>query len=493
MTASKPTETQTDSKGLKFPAGYDVLADRPTRGVFRKAVQVVHSYPLGGDEMTSLDRKVQNAVIVIAQGAFASMSEQRRAMIFDDTIRATPIFKTTISHLESMVESATKDSKRIYDSLRALKRWEYQWDVFEDSPAGLHHIQEEKHLSFMSELGIGSEGGVLPGEITFEIPNTMLRMLVEPKPYAQIELAITNRFKMAAAAALFENTNRYINTNSKHTGKLPLEHWIALLSGEGKYAGKYADFKRYVLEPAMEILEATPAVSYTLELLPTYGPRKKVVALQFKLHMKQQQSLLNEPPPAWPSNLFHLLKDVYKQTPQQLDELAKSGTAREIEEACRREAAMFLRKQAEGTTIEDRGKYMKGILRNLQAGKGKNEEPELEPDESVHVELRTEKSEAELRQEFHGYQLRQYQERLAEFTDADLDTVRKLFAAAHTKNATVNSWIDRGWKRAPNPLNSMLVGWLLKESPEWTSRLVTEADIQFDAWLQRRQQALMVA
>jgi hypothetical protein len=154
---------------------------------------------------------------------------------------------------------------------------------------------------------------------------------------------------------------------------------------------------------------------------------------------------------------------------------------------------MFTKKQAAGEVIADRARYLKGILRNLQSGKDKGAEPELDHDGDPELELRTHtKSEIDLRQEFEGYQLGKAQERLAGFNDVELQEVRDLFTSAHQDNYTIKTWLNRGWKRTPDALNSQLVKWLMTKDELWIERLlVNPEDKSFEAWNAQRVSKLL--
>lgn len=487
----KQTDMQEGITGIKFSAGYDRLTETVARTSFKKPVQIIHSYPDNGEELTALDRKVLNALVMYVQETYSVLSEAHRDMILDPKIRATPIFKTTIAGLIERVDYRSKNTAPMYDSLHRLMAPVFVMNVMEDRD-GVSKIVEKVYRHIITELKVGEADGLRNGEIGFEVPNGTLGMLLEPFPFAQLEMAICNGIKSSPTIALYENTYRYITTISKHTGVLPVDEWIAILSARGRYAGKYADFKRYVLLPAMELLKTTSSIPYSLELKEQFGPRKKVVALQFKLVMKDQGSLaLDTPPPTWPKQLLELLRDVYGFTRTEVRELSHTGTEQEVQEACRREVAQFTRKKADGELIRDRKRYLKGVLQNLQAGKPRGSEPDYDSeDDNVEVRLK-EPTMAELLQEFKNYQVRIARDKFDLLPEEDKASARSRFAADHEHSQSVQRMLTAGWDNPRPGLLPTFGHWLI-EQVDWYGRLLTqENEVSFDAWSEKRFNALM--
>lgn len=447
------------------------------RRTFRKAVQAVHCHPVASVEISSLARRVINAFFIHAQQTFASIPEDRKAMIRE--VRGTPIFKIQIGRLIQMVEVSSHDYARIYEAIENIFAWEFRWNLMQDV-SGESQLAEAFTTRMISSYSVGHNE--LAGQISYEIPHDVLMLVLEPRPFAQIDMGCVNDLKGSSGAiALYESMQRYQGTNSKMTAAMSVEQWVNLLSGVGNYQGKYYDFKRFVVLPAMTWLAKLDSVPFTAELIEIRGPKNRVVALQFKLVKKKQAGLdMAMPPPMWPPQLIAALKTVYGMQTAAIAELAHMATGEEIQEAIQRESAMFLKKRDRGETIQNRDKYLLGVLRNLQLGKAKDAEPELDDTPKIpdSVQLAIERSE-KLKADFNSHQLDVILAKVVELDSSTLDELRTEFASSSTTNALL---IQKGWNAGRNPLNVLFATWLRKH-PVWAPKLLTAPqDSDYAVW-----------
>jgi hypothetical protein len=428
---------------------------------------------------------VLNALVVHAQEVFARLSEADRMLIKDN--RGTPLFRLQIGRLRKLIEAGT-NYERIYQAIRTIFEWEMTWNVLDDKSAD-GRVLERFTTRIISSYGIGE--GERRGEISYEFPFDVLCMLLEPKPYAQIEMRIVNALGSQYSIALYENCIRYFGTNNKVTAPLPPEEWVKLIAGPGKYEGAYKDFKRYALKPAMDWLEKLDGCPFTVEPRELKGARRRVVALQFKLIPKQQATLPMHMPPSWSPQLIDALLKVYGMTPPKIAELAKMATEAELQEAMARDRVMIQRKLQKGEQVADRLAYLKGILRNIQVGRPKDAEPELgEEEETAHEDKAAVDRTRELREEFERFRSSTLGTRLGELPPAELEELRAAFMDANINTTLTARVALKGWNSKNAPLQALFRGWVMKERPDLVERLLhNPKERDFGVWLVARQAA----
>lgn len=467
-----------DPPVFRFEANNSLLPINSGR-IFRKAVQAVHCHPASG-ELSTLIRRVLNALFIHAQDGFRALTDEQRQLTKE--WRGTPIFKLQIGRLKSMIEMSGNDHGRVYDAMDNLYRWEFHFNVMADV-SGESQIVEKTKSRILSSYSRGE--GERQGEISYEIPHDVLMMILEPRPFAQIDMRAVNSLGSTHAIALYENLVRYVGTRNKVTAVMPIEDWTSLISGVGKYpSGAYKNFKRFVLLPAMKWLEKIEAVPFTAELREVKGPRNRVVALQFKLQMKKQASLdMGMPPPTWSPKLLEILAKVYLMNKADIGELAKMATEDELKEAINRDGVMIQRKMAAGETISNRANYLRGILRNLQGGKPKDAEPEPDEEERESKLVQDAMARAgRMRDEFERMQISTIVSRMDSLDDDELRDVRNRFEQSKKDDQTVSQMLKRGWRRGAGGLNSMLAHWISRQPDIVGMFLYKTEEVDFSVW-----------
>lgn len=455
---------------LQLDRAISILPADPGPKVFKKAVQAVHCHPVGG-EQTVVTRRVFSALVVHAQEVFGRLHARDRMLI--KQLRGAPLFKVSIRRLRSLIEHSGGDYQRIYDAIESLYQWEMKWNLMSDVAADATIVGQFKSR-IISTYGIGS--GPEQGVISYEFPPDTLMMLLEPHPYARIEMAIENRLGSQYAIGLYENTVRYIGSPAKLTAVLPVAEWTALLAGEGKYEKNYGDFKRYVLKPSMAMLAQLDVCPYTLELRELLGPRNRVTALQFKLNLKAQASLgLEFPPPTWHPSIVETLQKVFGKQPHEIGQLAKARSEAEIVEAINRTRVQMQRKAQRGETIFHMDTYLDGILANMDKGAPRDQEPVLEegPAEVARKEVQIAAKKVDgQRQEFEHFRMVRLETRLAELPRPELEELQQAFTASEGEKAVNKSWLAKGWEKRNGPLHAIFRSWLIQARPELVERLL---------------------
>lgn len=473
---------------LRLDGAAVLLPPTSDRRVLRLAVQAVHCYPSNG-EQTKMTRLLMNALVANAQDLYERLSDTDKELI--RRLKGTPRFTASIKRLNALMgrpNSSNYDA--VYAAMDAIFKWEMRWDVMGDGAIGAVGTVSEDVITskevarFISQWGRGE--GPMAGTISYYFPHDVMLMLMEPSRWAQIDLHTANGFGSSYAVELYHHCVRYINTERKITPVLPLAEWIQLIAGAGKYEGRYKDFKRYALQPACEWLEKTESCPFTVEIREVVGPRKRVVGLQFKLVMKVQSTLDMRMPPTWSPNLFEVLRKVYSMTNQDIKELALSASEAEVSEAISRDGLMIQKKLAQGETVANRAAYLRGILRNVQAGRPKDSEPKDDQDVETppkSVQSAMAKLQA-LQSEFEAYRLRRLGEMLTGLPGDVLAELREEFRAAKGQEATVAKMLSRGWETPKPGLLATFAAWFKSTYPERASAMLVDPDVSdFNIWL----------
>lgn len=194
----------------------------------------------------------------------------------------------------------------------------------------------------------------------------------------------------SAAYALFQQSYRYINTNQKLTAALPTKTWIELLVGKNRYVktvdGKevinYGEFKRRVLNDAIEKVNEVPALSYKIEL-KEHRQGNRVARLQFKFIPKEPTLLLES---TWPEDILSVLRSIGFQD-KEIDDISQVHSSASVADAICRLKEAEQRMKAQGKAVSGRKPYFLGILRNIAAG-----EDDIDP-EKIEAEVRVEMAE----------------------------------------------------------------------------------------------------
>lgn len=259
------------------------LAKLPS--TLRKATAAIHMYPVLGD-YGHMDRRVFNALLALSLRNWNTLSDEQQAEIYDK--RMVPRFTATIGELRILLgfKPTDKGYERIYESIDKLYKLEFRFDVMGD----LEEAWTVKSR-LVSQWARRKDGS---GLIRWEYPPDVFQMLMKPWPFAKINLALINALNSNYAAALYENTSRYVNSPLRLTRRMTVDQWRLLIAGDADAYKEYRYFKRYVLKASIEMLNKFAECPIELELLETKGVRGKVTHLQFKVQLKAQLPLPTE-------------------------------------------------------------------------------------------------------------------------------------------------------------------------------------------------------
>src|SRR5690606_23341677 len=222
------------------------------------------------------------------QTLWNSLPEQERNHITH--YRRVISFESGVGQIDALIDRPTKATERIYEAIHTLYTLEFRFDVMEDVRNG--STTWTKHSRLISQYEKPNDGS---GRVRWEFAPDILVQVVDPHQWAEINPRLTNAFKSKYANTLYYNTVRYLKNPSGLTAKRSVEDWIRLLVPSPKTAerflrpGMYPAFKSEHLNEAMRELAEKDDCPFYLELIEDTTSRRKVVALQFRLHKKSRQ------------------------------------------------------------------------------------------------------------------------------------------------------------------------------------------------------------
>lgn len=382
-----PNLAKAGIQGTLFPV--DALEIPESVRSMRKAVAAIHALPSRAETQTLMERKLMDAFIIIAQLECRGRENEILGRLRDE--RISPLFEVNITRIATTANIPGKNYKRVYDAIDNLYNLSLTWNVLGEDAAVLWDMKAH----FFSLLGYGK--GYRRGVIRFAFDPDVLSLFLEPSVWTRLSLdalglaGAAGGMKSSAAYALFQNTWRYFGTQNKVTAALPVQIWVELMVGKGRFLTKaadgkqvidYGEFKRRVLTKAISHVNESPALHHKLELREIRAGNK-VTKLQFKFIAKpMHQDLLPLP---WNQDVIRVLSKMGFHA-EDVDALSKMYTMDEVGEALTRLAAAEARQKAQGKQITSRRAYFEGILRNIAGGKPSQE------DEKLGAELRAEEA-----------------------------------------------------------------------------------------------------
>lgn len=349
----------------------------------RKAVAAIHAIPRNPEDSQNLtNRRVFDGLIIVAQIHCRQRGKEFIQRIRDE--RVSPLFEVRTSELGKLSGIPGKNYARIIEEINRIYEMDFEFNVCAEDGETIW----ENRARLLSSLGVGKNHK--RGYIRFAMDPEMLILLLEPNLWASFSLSVMHDLGTSAAYALFQQSYRYINTNQKLTAALPTKTWIELLVGKNRYVktvdGKevinYGEFKRRVLNDAIEKVNEVPALSYKIEL-KEHRQGNRVARLQFKFIPKEPTLLLES---TWPEDILSVLRSIGFHD-KEIDDISQVHSSASVADAICRLKEAEQRMKAQGKAVSGRKPYFLGILRNIAAG-----EDDIDP-EKIEAEVRVEMAE----------------------------------------------------------------------------------------------------
>lgn len=483
IAANFSTKTRSQTQNNLFPTEDLIIPESVLQ--FKKAVSAIHSFPTKADRNHSLNtRRLFDACILIAQLDIRSRRDLTIEKIRNE--RISPIFETQISDLAQLAGIPGKNYQRIYEDLDVLYEMSLQWNIVGEDSQVIWKMKSH----FLSSFGVGE--GRKKGLVRFSMDPEILSIILEPTNWATLSMQVLRTLKSKAAYALYQNTFRYIGTAKKVTAQLPIETWINLIVGPSRYLKvdpdtgeqvvNYKEFKRFMLVPAIEQINAHPALSYTLKLHERRSGNR-VSALQFSFEKKQQESL--DLPVAWSDETIKILQG-FGFTDAEISVMSQAHGHIEIIEALTRLPKAEQALKSKGIKLSSRKFYFEGILENVHA----EFLPEKDAQEiSEQVTKKAEEEAVATRKEkidaaFAEHQSTRFRESFFDLGPSLRDELAKLFEQSEEgQRLSTKPFIAKGWSRENKPLLAMFRSWAKTARPELEGLLLPyPQDQSVEAW-----------
>lgn len=450
----------------------------------RKNVAIIHCSPVKVERSQNLNnRRLVDALILFVQLDMKVRGEHLFARVRDE--RLSPLFEARISDLARLGSIPGKNFERLYKDLKAIYETDFRWNVVGDSK----EVEWESQAHLLSYLAIGNKKNA--GKVRFAFDPFILTMIVQPSIWASISLQPAPGLTTSPSYALYQNCWRYVTTQRKVTAELPLSMWVELLVGpesyvtiepDGSKTVNYADFKRKVLNSAIEIVNNNIALSYKLELKEGKSGRR-VTSLQFKFIPKENRSehriLL------WDKDIVNTLKNIGFST-EEIHDMSESLTMEQIAESIARLQEGEARLKDAGSRIISRKSYFTAIITNLTKEFDFDlavTQRFLEEEQKLVEQRAADDRKKRLESEYEEHRFKTYVSNLFALDEYSRIQLLDQFEASKEGRAA-EVFVKKGWTTANRPALSVLRKWIMETQPEvFRSLLPNPQDQSFEAWM----------
>lgn len=461
----------------------DLIVPETLRSM-RKAVSAIHATPAKPEHNQSLNnRRLFDALIMVAQLDCRGKEKSLIPRIKEE--RLSPMFEVRITDLARLAGIPGKNFERLYEELDQLYSMDFNWNVVGED----NQVEWEWKAHFLSVLGKGQ--GIKRGLIRFALDPSILVIVLEPSQWATLSLQAMHGLGTGPSYALFQNCWRYINTYNKITAAFPTHVWIKLLVGESRFVkdegGRtvvdYGEFKRRILNNAIERVNAVPVLGYTL-LLKEHKSGNRVSRLQFKFIPKEQESL--GLPLTWPEDVLKIL-DGMGFSSKDIEDMSQAHSFEVVADSIVRLKASETRLRSQGKGISARKAYFEGILRNLTAGAA-GEDLDHEKIEAEVRQIELQKA-AELRQQkmqeaFADHLRQRFRTWVLLLSTEDREQLIKDYWASDDANPILGKALDKGLSEDNRSALSTLRGWMEKHRPDTIAQIFeSPEDKTIEAWM----------
>src|SRR3990167_1127270 len=232
------------------------------RQVVKKHVATIHC----SNKLSLLERKISNALLF---HAFPHLKHQ-------------VVHEIRIDELKRLIGANTRNHKALKEALRKLICTVLEWNLLgENIP--------EMELEGWNGSTILSSVSVVKGIIKYQYSELIKTLIIDPKIYGKINLAIQARFNSSYALALYENCARY--RGLPYTKNIDIAIFRKLMGVEdGKYE-IFRDFNRRVLNPAIAEINTCSDIRVSPEITRM---GRAVKSIKFKIEerpMKQRMGI----------------------------------------------------------------------------------------------------------------------------------------------------------------------------------------------------------
>lgn len=157
------------------------------------------------------------------------------------TLLDKEVHEIELKVIKSYLEYNSNNNDFLKSSLEALKTYPIRWNVLDKT------TNEEEWVT----SSIISEARIKGGKVSYSYGPFLRQRLADPEIYALLDLRVQQKLKTEHSVKLWESCYRFHNVGS--TGFHTVATWKELLLADDptKAYPQFKDFKRYVLEPAI--------------------------------------------------------------------------------------------------------------------------------------------------------------------------------------------------------------------------------------------------
>jgi len=225
----------------------------------KKHVGIIHC----ANNLTLLQRKLANALLFHAYGNLLSQEKH----------------KIKIGEILKLIGYDSHDYDTLKKAFKALMSVVLEWNLLKkDVYVNENQYVDDKDNLYKMDLKEGQGGksyswhassilasaSINGSMCTYSYSPELKELLYMPEVYGKINLLVQSRFTSAYSLALYENCIRFKNLS--HTGWISSDIFRKLMGvSDGKYK-KYKDFKKRVLDKAIEEINKLSDIYVTQEL-----------------------------------------------------------------------------------------------------------------------------------------------------------------------------------------------------------------------------------
>ncbi|SFV50601.1 Protein involved in initiation of plasmid replication [hydrothermal vent metagenome] len=239
------------------------------------------------NKITAIQRKSYNYMLKIAKNELQKNSNARK-------------FTVTADELLIFFGFGSKHHSYLEKELDKLRKIDIKYNIL-----GKDSIKQ-KWGSFALIAGYQYKKGV----IEYSFPHQIEEMILNPKMFAKINLVTIKGLKSKYSIALYELAEDYLNVQIP---KISLEQFKELMGLEEKQYQNLKDLKRRVISVAIDEINSSENISFTLSYeLEKTG--RKITHIKFIVHKKEDVLELKDRQKKFYAWKSHIIKEYKGQT-----------------------------------------------------------------------------------------------------------------------------------------------------------------------------------
>ena len=219
-----------------------------------------------------------------------SIINKPSAMIQTNVAKLTAVQRKMINYLVFFSQK-TGDEKYYYTSLKKIKKacgisttknldLKKQFEALGEISIKFNYLEKDKYrvwksMNVIAAVSIAENSG----EVKFEIPSMLKEIILDPKIYAPLNVLLIAGLKSKYSIVLYELLRDYID--SPKFPKLTIIEFKNLLSVDSKKYKYFSDFKKKVLNIAVNEINEKTDITCSYELIKSDG--NKYSHIQFQI------------------------------------------------------------------------------------------------------------------------------------------------------------------------------------------------------------------